>query len=162
MFNKFIILGDGSKKTAAVILSHSNITLNEVVNVINTENNKKLNQNEDQNENKENLTNESTDLLNSNEFNVPLMVYDTVDAHCKYFLYLDRQESEINRFKSQVSKLIPKDIEYTQANFPALSSEELEKLRKYRPETLHQASLLEGMTQAGLVYLLHYLKRNYQ
>jgi tRNA U34 5-carboxymethylaminomethyl modifying enzyme MnmG/GidA len=56
---------------------------------------------------------------------------------------------------------IPRDVEYSQEAFPALSGEELEKLRLHRPETLHHASLLEGMTSAGLVYLHHFVKRTH-
>lgn len=159
-------VGDRLKKSAANILVHSNVTLNEIVNIINTENEKKLKLKtiEENNDVKKNNENNENNITNDNDkddniFSVPLMIYDTVDAHCKYNLYLNRQENEINRFKSEGGRIIPSNIEYTQANFPTLSSEELEKLQKYRPETLHQASLIEGMTQAGLMYLLHFVKR---
>jgi tRNA U34 5-carboxymethylaminomethyl modifying enzyme MnmG/GidA len=89
------------------------------------------------------------------------LIADTVDANCKYSLYLDRQETEINRFKIEGGTVIPREMEYTQSVFPALSLEELEKLRAHRPETLHHATLIEGMTSAGLMYLHHYVKKTY-
>lgn len=91
--------------------------------------------------------------------NISPQIAETVEANCKYYLYLSRQETEISRFKSEGGMIIPREVEYTQETFPALSGEELEKLRLHRPETLHHASLIEGMTSAGLVYLHHFVKR---
>ena len=55
--------------------------------------------------------------------------------------------------------LLPPDIAYTKDIFPSFSSEELEKLRKHRPVTLHEASQIQGVTPHALIYLHSYVTR---
>ena len=55
--------------------------------------------------------------------------------------------------------LLPTDIAYTKDTFPSFSSEELEKLRKHRPVTLHEASQIQGVTPHALIYLHSYVTR---
>jgi tRNA U34 5-carboxymethylaminomethyl modifying enzyme MnmG/GidA len=55
---------------------------------------------------------------------------------------------------------IPIDIKYDSDEFPALSNEELEKLKYFRPATLQEAGNIPGLTPAGVVYLFHFI-RNY-
>jgi tRNA U34 5-carboxymethylaminomethyl modifying enzyme MnmG/GidA len=144
-------IGDGAKKTASNVLSYSNITLNDVIKTINTV---------ESEPSPERVSESPVSILEYNKpFEVSSMIYDTVDANCKYYLYLNRQEYEIKQFKSEGGVLIPKDIEYSLKTLPTLSGEEVEKLNKFRPETLHHASQIEGMTPAGMVYLHQYVKR---
>ena len=56
---------------------------------------------------------------------------------------------------------MPADIEYSTEEFPALSMEELEKLRFYRPETLREAGTIPGITPAGRVYIFHFVKKHH-
>lgn len=63
------------------------------------------------------------------------------------------------RFRRDGGLLIPRDLDYSLTTFPALSMEELEKLRHYRPTTLHEAGSIAGMTPAGLIYLHSYVRR---
>ena len=53
---------------------------------------------------------------------------------------------------------MPPGIKYTIEEFPALSTEEREKLRYHRPETLKDAGNIPGITPAGRVYLFHYVR----
>lgn len=140
-----LFLGDGLKKSAADILSFSKVTVGDIKHTVSSTK----------------ATNVGDAFMDYGDdiLNIPSHIEDSVDANCKYSLYLNRQENEIQRFKLEGGVIIPKDIQYTQAIFPALSNEELEKLQSFRPETLHHASQLEGMTSAGLVYLHHYIKR---
>ena len=48
---------------------------------------------------------------------------------------------------------------YTAEAFPAFSAEELERLTKERPATLHAASQMEGLTPHTLVYLQNYINK---
>ncbi|CAM9963331.1 unnamed protein product, partial [Sphacelaria rigidula] len=54
---------------------------------------------------------------------------------------------------------IPVDLEYTHAELPSMSSEELEKLRAAKPETFAAASQLQGVTPHSLVYLYNHVTR---
>jgi tRNA U34 5-carboxymethylaminomethyl modifying enzyme MnmG/GidA len=146
-FSLFPWPGDGRKKTAAEILSFSSVSLQDIIRTIQ--------------EVSPSPSSETREESSAVSLDITPIIADTVDANCKYSLYLDRQETEINRFKIEGGTLIPKEVEYTQITLPALSLEELEKLRSHRPETLHHASLIEGMTSAGLMYLHHYIKRTY-
>ena len=51
---------------------------------------------------------------------------------------------------------IPRDIDYHE--FPSLSNEIKEKLSKIKPETLGQASRIDGVTPAALSVILSYIK----
>lgn len=93
-------------------------------------------------------------------FSVPLLVYDTVEATCKYSNYLSRQEEEMARWRKGGAVLLPADIEYSHAVFPAFSAEEIEILRRERPVTLHAASQIQGLTPHTLVYLYNYVTRS--
>ena len=90
-------------------------------------------------------------------FSIPARVYDTVEATCKYSNYLSRQEEEMARWKRGGAVELPADLDYSRANFPAMSSEELERLGKERPRTMHAASQMEGLTPHSLVYLHNFV-----
>lgn len=57
---------------------------------------------------------------------------------------------------------MPADLQYSAEEFPALSIEELEKLRYFRPETLQEAGRIPGITPAGRVYLFHFVRKHHQ
>ena len=63
------------------------------------------------------------------------------------------------RWKKSSSMVLPTDIAYNKDIFPSFSSEELEKLRKHRPVTLHEASQIQGVTPHALIYLHSYVTR---
>lgn len=132
--------GDGKHKTAAEVLSIPDVTLSVVSDIIRKEGQ---------------FRGDAT----LEEFSVPDIAYDTVEATCKYHMYLSDQERDINRFRKSVGMVLPIDLQYTHEVFPSISSEELEKLQKARPRTLHDASRLEGITPHALVYLHNYLTK---
>jgi len=76
----------------------------------------------------------------------------------KYAGYLDRQESEILRFRNLESKRIPEEFDYRK--IPGLLLEGREKLMRVRPRSLGQASRIPGVTPADLSILMIYLKKN--
>lgn len=63
------------------------------------------------------------------------------------------------RIRNNGEMKMPAGIHYNTAEFPALSNEELEKLRYFRPETLREAGNIPGITPAGRVYLFHYVRK---
>ena len=94
------------------------------------------------------------------DFDVKANVYDTVEATCKYANYLNRQENEMLRWKRGGSVALPADMIYSHKNLPSLSSEELERLNKVQPLTMHAASCMEGMRPHSLVTLYHFITTN--
>jgi len=74
-----------------------------------------------------------------------------------YDQYSSRQAREVDDLKKQENQLLPADIDY--ASLPGLSSELKAKLLRARPENLHQAAQIEGVTPAALLLLLSQARR---
>jgi tRNA uridine 5-carboxymethylaminomethyl modification enzyme len=89
--------------------------------------------------------------------NLPPEVVQQVEIAIKYAGYIDRQQSEIDRFKSLEGKQIPASFDY--ATVPSLRSEARQKLTKIRPATLGQASRISGVSPADIGILTIWLKR---
>ena len=65
----------------------------------------------------------------------------------------------MERWKKSGSLKLPADLVYNNAFFPSLSNEELEKLNRHRPDTLHMASQIQGVTPFAVLHLHNYLTR---
>ncbi len=74
-----------------------------------------------------------------------------------YAHYVRRQMQEAERLRRERERRIPAHFDY--ASIPGLSNELREKLSRARPETLGQASRIEGMTPAALTLVLLALER---
>jgi tRNA uridine 5-carboxymethylaminomethyl modification enzyme len=84
-------------------------------------------------------------------------VREQVEINAKYAGYIDRQKDEIARQQAQEGLALPEDLDY--ATVRGLSREAQQKLSQYRPETVGQASRIQGMTPAAISLLLVHLKR---
>ncbi|MEE4163338.1 MAG: tRNA uridine-5-carboxymethylaminomethyl(34) synthesis enzyme MnmG [Woeseiaceae bacterium] len=80
-----------------------------------------------------------------------------LDVAAKYAGYIERQEREIARHARQESLRLPADIDY--AAVAGLSTEARQRLEASRPETLGQASRLEGVTPSAVSLLLIHLRK---
>jgi tRNA uridine 5-carboxymethylaminomethyl modification enzyme len=78
-------------------------------------------------------------------------------VQAKYSGYIERQQREIEKHAKQESLRLPDDIDY--ANVTGLSNEARQRLQKARPQTLGQASRLEGMTPSAVSLLLIHMKK---
>jgi tRNA uridine 5-carboxymethylaminomethyl modification enzyme len=83
---------------------------------------------------------------------VPARVARQVEIEIKYEGYITRQLNEIQKFKHLEQIRIPAQFEY--GNVHGLSNEVREKLKKIQPETLGQASRIDGMTPAAISVLM--------
>jgi tRNA uridine 5-carboxymethylaminomethyl modification enzyme len=84
-------------------------------------------------------------------------VTQQVEIETKYAGYIDRQEIEVEKFKTLESKQIPDSFDY--ATVPSLRTEARAKLQKIRPQTLGQASRISGVSPADIAILTVWLKR---
>ncbi|MCB6177996.1 tRNA uridine-5-carboxymethylaminomethyl(34) synthesis enzyme MnmG [Rhodobacter sp. Har01] len=74
-----------------------------------------------------------------------------------YAQYADRQAADAEELRRHEGTAIPAGFDY--AALPGLSHELKGKLVRARPETLHQARQIEGMTPAALTLLIASLKK---
>ncbi|MCX7916946.1 MAG: tRNA uridine-5-carboxymethylaminomethyl(34) synthesis enzyme MnmG [bacterium] len=81
----------------------------------------------------------------------------TTEVEIKYAPYIERNLKEIEEFKNLERIKIPPDIDYDK--IPGLSLEIKEKLSKFKPLTLGQASRISGITPSAVVILMVYLKK---
>ncbi|RXZ43660.1 tRNA uridine-5-carboxymethylaminomethyl(34) synthesis enzyme MnmG [Crenobacter cavernae] len=86
-------------------------------------------------------------------------VAEQVEIQVKYQGYIDRQNEEIARASSLEDVRLPDDIDY--ALVKGLSKEVQQKLNAQRPETLGQASRIQGITPAAVALLMVHLKRGF-
>jgi tRNA uridine 5-carboxymethylaminomethyl modification enzyme len=82
---------------------------------------------------------------------------EQLEIQAKYQGYIERQKDEIEKSLAHESLSLPTDIDYAQVH--GLSFEVRQKLAQMRPQTLGQASRLQGMTPAAISLLLVHLKR---
>jgi tRNA uridine 5-carboxymethylaminomethyl modification enzyme len=84
-------------------------------------------------------------------------VAEQVEIAAKYAGYIDRQRDEVARQQAQEHLQLPGDLDY--GTVRGLSREVQQKLSQHRPETIGQASRLQGITPAAISLLLVHLKR---
>ncbi len=84
-------------------------------------------------------------------------VLEQIEIEIKYDGYIERQESEIQKFDKFEVISIPIDYDY--GSIKALSTEGKEKLVKIKPESIGQASRISGVTPADVSILLVHLRK---
>ncbi len=84
------------------------------------------------------------------------ILIEQVENQIKYEGYIKRQLDEIEKYRKNEDTHLSADIDYT--NIKALSNEVRQKLNEQKPETIGQASRIQGVTPASISILLVYLK----
>ncbi|MDC3164733.1 tRNA uridine-5-carboxymethylaminomethyl(34) synthesis enzyme MnmG [Gammaproteobacteria bacterium] len=84
-------------------------------------------------------------------------LYKRAATESKYIGYVEKQKREIKKTQKQNNKKIPQDLKYN--NIPGLSNEVKEKLIKHKPETIGNASKIEGVTPAAVNLILIQIKK---
>lgn len=87
-------------------------------------------------------------------------VKDIVETEVKYAGYREREAAEAQRFHSGDDVRIPPGFDF--GTVDSLSLEVREKLRRFRPESLGQASRISGITPAAISSLFVSVKRHEQ
>jgi tRNA uridine 5-carboxymethylaminomethyl modification enzyme len=83
-----------------------------------------------------------------------------VEIALKYEGYIERQEVEVEKFKTLEDKQIPGWLDYD--TIPNLRPESRQKLKKIRPVTLGQASRIAGVNPSDISILMVWMKRGPQ
>ena len=84
-------------------------------------------------------------------------VADQVEIEIKYEGYISRQADEIERLRKNENTALPLDLDYDVIG--GLSNEIKQKLKDVRPETVAQASRIQGVTPAAVSQILVHLKK---
>lgn len=82
---------------------------------------------------------------------------DQVEIEVKYAGYIDLQAREIDRVRRLEEWRVPPDVDY--AALTGLRFEAGQKLNKFRPATLGQASRVEGVTPADVAVLMVHMEK---
>jgi tRNA uridine 5-carboxymethylaminomethyl modification enzyme len=88
---------------------------------------------------------------------LPEEVQQQVEIQIKYEGYITRDLEQIGRFKRLEDKQLPSWIDY--GSIPSLSTESRQKLARFRPDSIGQASRISGVTPADIAILLVWLKK---
>ena len=84
-------------------------------------------------------------------------VVQQVEIAIKYAGYIERQEAEVEKFKTLEDKNIPATFDFS--TVPSLRLEARQKLAKIRPATLGQAARISGVSPADISILIVRLKQ---
>ena len=87
-------------------------------------------------------------------------IIEQVEITIRYEGYINRQERQVEQFKKLEKKLIPADIDYNDVS--SLRLEARQKLEKFRPTNIGQASRIGGVNPADVSVLLIYLDSMYR
>ena len=81
---------------------------------------------------------------------------EEVEIQIKYEGYIKMQEAQVEKFKKLESKLLPEDLDYE--TISGISLEARQKLNKFKPRSIGQASRISGVSPADISVLLIYLQ----
>jgi len=102
------------------------------------------------------ITYEQLARLDASFADVPESVREQVEIQVKYKGYIDRQSEQVRRMARMESARIPSSFDYLALS--GLTAEVREKLQRFRPDTLGQASRIPGITPAAIAVLSIALK----
>ncbi|MBQ7563691.1 MAG: tRNA uridine-5-carboxymethylaminomethyl(34) synthesis enzyme MnmG [Lachnospiraceae bacterium] len=87
---------------------------------------------------------------------LPLDVIEQVGINIKYSGYIERQMKQVEAFKKLEKRKIPEGLDYN--SIKGLRLEARQKLAKFQPVSIGQASRISGVSPADISVLLVYLK----
>ena len=87
---------------------------------------------------------------------LPVDVREQVNINIKYEGYIERQKRQVEQFKKLEKRLIPENIRYEE--IAGLRIEARQKLEKFRPSSVGQASRISGVSPADISVLLVWLQ----
>ena len=98
------------------------------------------------------------DALPGARRDLPADVREEIEIEVKYQGYIERDVEQIEKFKALESKQLPDWINYEEIR--ALRHESRQKLIRFRPHSIGQASRISGVTPADIAILLVWLRKS--
>ena len=96
--------------------------------------------------------------IDENRPELSLQEKEEVEIQVKYEGYIKMQEAQVEKFKKLETKLLPEELDYE--TIQGLSLEARQKLNKFKPHSIGQASRISGVSPADISVLLIYLQVN--
>ncbi|TYB31860.1 MAG: tRNA uridine-5-carboxymethylaminomethyl(34) synthesis enzyme MnmG [Candidatus Mcinerneyibacterium aminivorans] len=84
--------------------------------------------------------------------------YRNIEIKAKYSGYIKKELQKIKKFRKMENKKLPIDFDYKKID--GLTNEAVEKLNKYKPSSIGQASRISGITPADISVLIFYFENN--
>lgn len=97
------------------------------------------------------FTYQDLEKIDAVSLSLPAAVREQAEIQIKYRGYIDRQLQQIERSSKLEASRIPEEFDY--ASLQGLTAEVREKLVRFRPDTLGQASRIQGVTPAAISIL---------
>ena len=103
------------------------------------------------------ITYEALKELDPKRPELPRQVVEEVEIMVKYEGYIKMQEKQVEGFKKLEKKLLPDDVDYN--TIKGIRLEARQKLNKYKPYSIGQASRISGVSPADISVLLIFLEQ---
>ncbi len=100
---------------------------------------------------------ENLKKIDSNMPNLEDDVAEEVEIKAKYEGYIKLQMIQVEKMQKLENKLLPEDMDYL--NLKGISLEARQKLDKFKPHSIGQASRISGISPADISVLLIYLEQ---
>ncbi len=100
---------------------------------------------------------ENLKKIDSNMPNIEDDVAEEVEIKAKYEGYIKLQMVQVEKMQKLENKLLPEDMDYL--NLKGISLEARQKLDKFKPHSIGQASRISGISPADISVLLIYLEQ---
>ena len=104
------------------------------------------------------LTYEDLKMIDVDRPELSKQEQEEVEIQIKYEGYIKLQEEQVQKFKKLESKKLPEDIDYEKIK--GISLEARQKLNKFKPTSIGQASRISGVSPADISVLLIYEQMN--
>ncbi len=94
--------------------------------------------------------------IDENRPDLSIQEKEEVEIQIKYEGYIKMQEAHVEKFKKLEQKILPDDIDYNEIK--GISLEARQKLNKYKPHSIGQASRISGVSPADISVLLIFMQ----
>ena len=96
-------------------------------------------------------------VIDSEIPNLNMAEAEEVEIKAKYEGYIKLQMAQVEKIKKLENRLLPEDLDYL--NLKGISLEARQKLNKFKPHSIGQASRISGISPADISVLLIYLEQ---
>ena len=95
-------------------------------------------------------------IIDENRPNLSIQEKEEVEIQIKYEGYIKMQEAQVEKFKKLEQRILPDNIDYNEIK--GISLEARQKLNKYKPHSIGQASRISGVSPADISVLLIFMQ----